>query len=119
FFIIAVQTLSIGISILLAVGTPSTGSGKLYCKWELSSSSRNALCILFPTKERLKERVMVNAASTPVTALEPNSTNSTNTFSAAGPSNNDVSSNFELGRKSSYVDPSQYLDDPDMPALED
>nr|GEV20644.1 reverse transcriptase domain-containing protein [Tanacetum cinerariifolium] len=49
FFIIAVQTLGSGISILLAVGTSSTGSGKLYCKWELSSSSGNALCILFPT----------------------------------------------------------------------
>nr|GEV79654.1 retrovirus-related Pol polyprotein from transposon TNT 1-94 [Tanacetum cinerariifolium] len=49
FFIIAVQTLGSGISILLAVGTPSTGSGKLYCQWELSSSSGNALCILFPT----------------------------------------------------------------------
>nr|GFB57345.1 hypothetical protein [Tanacetum cinerariifolium] len=61
----------------------------------------------------------VNAASTPVTALEPNSSNSTNTFSAAGPSNNDVSLNFELGGKSSYVDPSQYPDDQDMPALED
>nr|GEX39226.1 ribonuclease H-like domain, reverse transcriptase, RNA-dependent DNA polymerase [Tanacetum cinerariifolium] len=32
-----------GISILLAVGTPSTSSGKLYCQWELSSSSGNAL----------------------------------------------------------------------------
>nr|GEX73065.1 hypothetical protein [Tanacetum cinerariifolium] len=32
----------------------------------------------------------VTAASTPVTAVEPNSTNSTNTFSAAGPSNNAV-----------------------------
>nr|GEY58788.1 hypothetical protein [Tanacetum cinerariifolium] len=31
FFIIAVQTLGSGISILLAVGTPSTGSGNLYC----------------------------------------------------------------------------------------
>nr|GEU64983.1 hypothetical protein [Tanacetum cinerariifolium] len=61
----------------------------------------------------------VNAASTPVTTLGPNSTNSTNTFSAAGPSNNAVSSNFELGEKSSFIDPSQYPDDPDMPALED
>nr|GEY70233.1 ribonuclease H-like domain-containing protein [Tanacetum cinerariifolium] len=61
----------------------------------------------------------VNASSTPVTAVGPNSTNSTNTFSTAGPSNNAVSSNFELGGKSSYVDPSQYPDDPDMPALED
>nr|GEV59960.1 hypothetical protein [Tanacetum cinerariifolium] len=39
--------------------------------------------------------------------------------SDAGPSNNDVSLNFELGGKSLYVDPSQYPDDPDMPALED
>nr|GEY45563.1 hypothetical protein [Tanacetum cinerariifolium] len=50
FFIIAVQTFGSGISILLAVGTPSTGSGNLYCQWELSPSSGNALCILFPTK---------------------------------------------------------------------
>nr|GEX54493.1 hypothetical protein [Tanacetum cinerariifolium] len=45
-----VQTLGSGISIPLAVGTPSTGSGKLYLQWELSSSSGNALCILFPTR---------------------------------------------------------------------
>nr|GEU61878.1 putative ribonuclease H-like domain-containing protein [Tanacetum cinerariifolium] len=38
---------------------------------------------------------------------------------AAGPFNNAVSSNFKLGGKSLYVDPSQYPDDPDMPALED
>nr|GEV16779.1 hypothetical protein [Tanacetum cinerariifolium] len=44
-----VQTPGSGISILLAVGTPSTGSGKLYCQWELSPGSGNALCILFPT----------------------------------------------------------------------
>nr|GEV68492.1 retrovirus-related Pol polyprotein from transposon TNT 1-94 [Tanacetum cinerariifolium] len=44
-----VQTLGSGISIPLVVETPSTGSGKLYCQWELSSSSGNALCILFPT----------------------------------------------------------------------
>nr|GEX16291.1 hypothetical protein [Tanacetum cinerariifolium] len=46
------QTPGSGISILLAVGTPSTGSGNLYCQWELSPGSRNALCILFPTKDR-------------------------------------------------------------------
>nr|GEZ58783.1 DNA/RNA polymerase superfamily protein [Tanacetum cinerariifolium] len=44
------QTPGSGISILLAVGTPSTGSGKLYCQWELSPGSGNALCILFPTR---------------------------------------------------------------------
>nr|GEU40294.1 ribonuclease H-like domain-containing protein [Tanacetum cinerariifolium] len=54
-----------------------------------------------------------------ITAVGPNSTNSTNTFSAAGPFNNAVSLNFELDGKYSYVDHSQYLDDPDMPALED
>nr|GFB91735.1 hypothetical protein [Tanacetum cinerariifolium] len=32
----------------MAVGTPSTGSGNLYCQWELSLGSGNALCILFP-----------------------------------------------------------------------
>nr|GFA82651.1 hypothetical protein [Tanacetum cinerariifolium] len=50
FFIIAVQTPGSGISILLAVGTPSTGSANLYYQWELSPGSGNALCILFPTK---------------------------------------------------------------------
>nr|GFB29470.1 hypothetical protein [Tanacetum cinerariifolium] len=47
--ITSMQTPGSGISILLAVGTPSTGSGNLYCQWELSPSSGNALCILFPT----------------------------------------------------------------------
>nr|GEU39896.1 reverse transcriptase domain-containing protein [Tanacetum cinerariifolium] len=42
-------------------------------------------------------------------------TNSTNTFSAPGPSNTVVSPTHG---KSSYVDPSQYPDDPDMLALE-
>nr|GEY53033.1 uncharacterized mitochondrial protein AtMg00810-like [Tanacetum cinerariifolium] len=58
----------------------------------------------------------VNAASTPVTAVGQNLTNNTNTFSVAGHSNTDVSPT--LG-ESSYVDPSQYPDDPDIPALED
>nr|GFB33806.1 hypothetical protein [Tanacetum cinerariifolium] len=52
FFIIssiAVQTPGSGISILLALGTTFTGSGNLYCQWELSPGSGNALCILFPT----------------------------------------------------------------------
>nr|GEY10528.1 copia protein [Tanacetum cinerariifolium] len=44
------------------------------------------------------------------------STNNTNTFSTAGPSNTAVSLTH---RKYSYVDPSQYPDDPNMPALED
>nr|GEU91550.1 putative ribonuclease H-like domain-containing protein [Tanacetum cinerariifolium] len=60
-----------------------------------------------------------NRASTPVTAVGPNSPKSTNGFNAAGTSDNAVSPNFEIGGKSSFVDPSQYPDDPDMPALED
>nr|GEV46466.1 ribonuclease H-like domain-containing protein [Tanacetum cinerariifolium] len=48
----------------------------------------------------------VNAASTPVPAVEPNSTDSTNTFSVVGPLNNAVSLNFKLAGKSSFVDPS-------------
>nr|GFB47668.1 hypothetical protein [Tanacetum cinerariifolium] len=47
--ITGMQTPGSGISILLAVGTPSTGSGNLYCQWELSPGSGNALYILFPT----------------------------------------------------------------------
>nr|GEV48786.1 hypothetical protein [Tanacetum cinerariifolium] len=44
------------------------------------------------------------------------STNNTNTFSAAGPSNAAASPTHG---KSSYVDSSQLLDDPNMPKLED
>nr|GEV44398.1 hypothetical protein [Tanacetum cinerariifolium] len=60
------------------------------------SSSAKTKKIMTRLKERLKERVL-----------------------DAGPSNDAVSLNFELGEKSSYVDPSQYPNDPDMPALED
>nr|GEV93827.1 hypothetical protein [Tanacetum cinerariifolium] len=60
----------------------------------------------------------VNAASTSVTTIGLNSTNSTNTFSAAGPSNSVVSPTFGLVGKSSFMDHSRYLDDLDMPALE-
>nr|GEW96423.1 putative ribonuclease H-like domain-containing protein [Tanacetum cinerariifolium] len=55
----------------------------------------------------------VNAA---IPAVWQISTNSTNTFSAAGPFNTVVSLTFG---EYSYVDPSQYPDDPNMSALED
>nr|GEU37117.1 retrovirus-related Pol polyprotein from transposon TNT 1-94 [Tanacetum cinerariifolium] len=58
----------------------------------------------------------VNAADTLVPAVGQISTNSTNTSSADGPSNTAVNLTLE---KSSYVDTSQYLDDLNMPALED
>nr|GEU72801.1 retrovirus-related Pol polyprotein from transposon TNT 1-94 [Tanacetum cinerariifolium] len=61
----------------------------------------------------------VNAASAPVTVVRPNSTNNTNSFNVVGPSDNAVSPNFKIGRKSSFEDPSQYHDDLNMPALED
>nr|GEX20147.1 hypothetical protein [Tanacetum cinerariifolium] len=57
----------------------------------------------------------VNAAGTPVPAVGQISTNSTNTFSVAGPSNTVVSPTL---KKYSYVDTSQYSDDSNMPALE-
>nr|GEV57052.1 hypothetical protein [Tanacetum cinerariifolium] len=56
-----VQTPSSGISIILAVGTPSTSSGNLYCQWELSLGSGNALCILFPTNFVAKKCIEVLA----------------------------------------------------------
>nr|GEX17348.1 hypothetical protein [Tanacetum cinerariifolium] len=61
----------------------------------------------------------VNAVSAPVNAAGPNSTNSTNSFNTASPSVNVVSTNFGIAKKSSFVDPSKYPDDPDMPELED
>nr|GFA49318.1 uncharacterized mitochondrial protein AtMg00810-like [Tanacetum cinerariifolium] len=54
-----------------------------------------------------------------ITAVWPNSTNSTNSFSAAGPFNTTISPTFEICRKSSFMDLSQYPDDPNMPELED
>nr|GEW46141.1 hypothetical protein [Tanacetum cinerariifolium] len=58
----------------------------------------------------------VNAVSAPVTAARLNLTNSTNT---ASPFDTAVRPNFRITRKSSIVDPSKYLDDLDMPELED
>nr|GEW13693.1 putative ribonuclease H-like domain-containing protein [Tanacetum cinerariifolium] len=58
----------------------------------------------------------VNAADSPVLAVGKISTNSTNTFSAAGPSHTTVSPTHE---KYSYANTSQYPDDPTMPELED
>nr|GEY84228.1 putative ribonuclease H-like domain-containing protein [Tanacetum cinerariifolium] len=61
----------------------------------------------------------VNAVSTPVIIVRPNSTNNTNIFNVAGTFDNAVSPNFEIVGKSSFVDPSQYPNDLDMPVLED
>nr|GEV91831.1 hypothetical protein [Tanacetum cinerariifolium] len=58
----------------------------------------------------------VNAAGTLVPTVEKIFPNSTNTFSAAGPSN--ATANLTYG-KSSFIDASQLLDDHDMPELED
>nr|GEW95467.1 uncharacterized mitochondrial protein AtMg00810-like [Tanacetum cinerariifolium] len=58
----------------------------------------------------------VNAAGTIVPNVGQNSPNSTNTFSAAGPSNAAASPTH---RKYSFIDASQLPDDPDMPELED
>nr|GEY90634.1 hypothetical protein [Tanacetum cinerariifolium] len=58
----------------------------------------------------------VNAAGTIVPTVGQNSSNSTNLFSAAGPSNTTASPTHG---KSSFIDASQLFDDPDMPELED
>nr|GEX49175.1 ribonuclease H-like domain-containing protein [Tanacetum cinerariifolium] len=52
----------------------------------------------------------VNAVSAPANAARPNLTNSTNSF-------NTISPNFGIARKSSFVKPSKYHDDADMPEL--
>nr|GFA23208.1 ribonuclease H-like domain-containing protein [Tanacetum cinerariifolium] len=78
------------------------------------SSSDKPKKMMKRLKEKLKERVLA-----PVTAVRPNPTNNTNSFNAASPSDNAVSLNFKIGGKSSFVDPPQYPDDPDMPELED
>nr|GEV85740.1 hypothetical protein [Tanacetum cinerariifolium] len=58
----------------------------------------------------------VNASSTLFPTVGKISPNSTNTFSAAGPSDAAAS---PIHGKSSCIDTSQLLDDPDMPKLED
>nr|GFA70703.1 ribonuclease H-like domain-containing protein [Tanacetum cinerariifolium] len=58
----------------------------------------------------------VIAIDSPVPAVGQILIKSTNTFSVAGPSNAAVSPTH---RKSSYMDTSQYPDDPNMPELED
>nr|GEW42921.1 putative ribonuclease H-like domain-containing protein [Tanacetum cinerariifolium] len=61
----------------------------------------------------------VNAASAPVNVVGPNPTNSTNSFNTVSPFDTAVSPNFRIAGKSSFLDPSNYSNDPDMPTLED
>nr|GEU92401.1 60S ribosomal protein L35 [Tanacetum cinerariifolium] len=65
-----------------------------------------------------KGKSPVNAVSAPVNAVRPNLTNSTNSFNTASPFVNVVSPNFGIAGKSSFVDPSKYHDDSDIPELE-
>nr|GEU35513.1 uncharacterized mitochondrial protein AtMg00810-like [Tanacetum cinerariifolium] len=58
----------------------------------------------------------VNAAGTIVHTVGQNTSNSTNPFSAVGPSNTTASPTHG---KSSFISASQNFDDPDMPELED
>nr|GFA79652.1 hypothetical protein [Tanacetum cinerariifolium] len=58
----------------------------------------------------------ISDVDSPVPTFGQLSTNSTNTFSIAGPSNADVSPTHG---KSLYTDTSQLPDDPNMPELED
>nr|GEU77914.1 DNA-directed DNA polymerase [Tanacetum cinerariifolium] len=58
----------------------------------------------------------VNVVGTIVPTVGQNTSNSTNPFSAAGPSKTTASPTHG---KSSFIDASQFFDDPDMPELED
>nr|GEV17377.1 hypothetical protein [Tanacetum cinerariifolium] len=58
----------------------------------------------------------VNAAGSTVSTVGKNYLNITNTFSAAGPSNDAISPTYG---KTSDIDASQLPDDPDLPELED
>nr|GEV60630.1 hypothetical protein [Tanacetum cinerariifolium] len=69
---------------------------------------------------RAKFEIFLTALTgAPVNAAGPNPTNSTNSFNTASPFVNAVSLNFGIAGQSSFVDPSKYPDDPDMPELED
>nr|GEW28812.1 retrotransposon protein, putative, Ty1-copia subclass [Tanacetum cinerariifolium] len=61
----------------------------------------------------------VNAVSAPVNAAGPNSTDNTVSFNTTSLSVNAISPNFRIAGKSSFVNPSKYPDNPDMPELED
>nr|GEU53031.1 putative ribonuclease H-like domain-containing protein [Tanacetum cinerariifolium] len=63
--------------------------------------------------------IRVNVVSEPVNAAGPNLTNNTNSFNTASLSVNAVSLKFGIAKKSLFMDPSKYPDDPNMPKLED
>nr|GEW10000.1 hypothetical protein [Tanacetum cinerariifolium] len=119
FFIIssiAVQTPDSGISNLLAVGTTFTGNGNLYCQWELSPDSGNALSgpTLLPVEiivaggpavgmKPLQVGTLVSPASTLAASIEipgnisktqskatPNEPSSLGTSSGGGPRRQDT-----------------------------
>nr|GEY66010.1 putative ribonuclease H-like domain-containing protein [Tanacetum cinerariifolium] len=60
-----------------------------------------------------------NAVNAPINAVGPNLINSTNNSNTASSSIHAVSPNFGIARKSSFVDPFKYPEDPYMPELED
>nr|GEW06068.1 copia protein [Tanacetum cinerariifolium] len=67
----------------------------------------------------IKSTNMINAANAPGTAARVNLTNSTNSLNTTSPFDTVVSPNFRIARKSSFVDPSKYPDDLDMPNSSD
>nr|GEW39307.1 reverse transcriptase domain-containing protein [Tanacetum cinerariifolium] len=62
-----VQTPGSGMSILLAVGTPFTGSGNLYCQWELSPGSGNAFFFIIAVQTPSSGISILLAVGTPST----------------------------------------------------
>nr|GEZ32894.1 retrovirus-related Pol polyprotein from transposon TNT 1-94 [Tanacetum cinerariifolium] len=92
----------------------------LFPVWSSGSTILRTLMMILPlehddkTKREAKGKSPFESLTVP--AVGQISTNSTNTFSATGPSNAVVNPTH---RKSSYVNTSQYPDDPNMPELED
>nr|GFA39445.1 putative reverse transcriptase domain-containing protein [Tanacetum cinerariifolium] len=50
-------------------GTPSTGIRNLYCQWELSPGSGNALCILLPTNTIVSSMISLGIFKFPLTLV--------------------------------------------------
>nr|GEV63162.1 putative ribonuclease H-like domain-containing protein [Tanacetum cinerariifolium] len=90
----------------------------LFHMWSTGSTNpqNNAEDVAIDGKEQILISNEVNAASSTVPTVGQNFLNSTNTFSAAGPSNDAVSQTYG---QTSDIDAFQLLDDSDMPGLED
>nr|GEY86004.1 hypothetical protein [Tanacetum cinerariifolium] len=87
-----------------------------YSENDFDAKKPESEVILSPSSSAQSNGNEVNATGSIVPTIGKNSSNSTNPFSAAGPSNTIASPTYG---KSLFIDASQLFDDPDMPELED